>query len=33
MEIHAKMTGREQVRLFHDRSSALQWLGLENSLR
>jgi len=33
MEIHAKLTaGREQIRLFHDRVSALQWLALENSL-
>jgi hypothetical protein len=31
MEMYAKMTGeREQVRLFHDRASALEWLGLEN---
>jgi len=31
MEMYAKVTGkREQVRLFHDRASALQWLGLEN---
>jgi len=31
MEMHVKMTaGREEVRLFHDRASALQWLGLED---
>ena len=34
MEMYAKMTGeREQVRLFHDRVEALQWLGLENPPR
>jgi hypothetical protein len=26
---HAMATGRDQVRVFYDRESALQWLGLE----
>jgi hypothetical protein len=31
MEMYAnREAGREEVRLFHDRASALQWLGLEN---
>ena len=25
--------GREQVRVFHDRTSALKWLGLDSDLR
>lgn len=27
---HAMATGRDQVRAFYDRKSALQWLGLES---
>ena len=27
---HAMSTKREQLRLFHDRASALKWLGLED---
>jgi hypothetical protein len=34
MELYAKTTGeREQIRVFHDRSSALKWLGLEKPPR